>query len=101
MPSFSFCVPLEDPSLDGHFPGKPIVPGVVLLAEVSEAIARALPGARIHRFSMVKFVSPLLPGETATIEIAATAPLVQFRCTTRDGRMLAAGSAEIAAASAS
>lgn len=36
-----FEVPADHPSLAGHFPGRPIVPGVVLLDLIYEAIAAA------------------------------------------------------------
>jgi 3-hydroxymyristoyl/3-hydroxydecanoyl-(acyl carrier protein) dehydratase len=50
------------PALPGHFPGHPVVPGVVVL----EAVLAALPqhaGAalRVTGFPMVKFLAPLLP----------------------------------------
>lgn len=97
MVRFTFSISPDDPSLDGHFPGNPIVPGVVLLDQVHEAIGRSLPKARLHRWHMVKFVNPLLPGETASVEIVATAASsVHFHCATSDGRVLATGSAEIA-----
>jgi 3-hydroxymyristoyl/3-hydroxydecanoyl-(acyl carrier protein) dehydratase len=38
-------VPREHPSLPGHFPGRPIVPGVVLLNLVLEAIRAELTAA--------------------------------------------------------
>ena len=33
-----FSIPHDHPSLPGHFPGRPIVPGVVMLERVLEAI---------------------------------------------------------------
>ena len=53
----------EHPALPGHFPGEPIVPGVVLLNEVLSAI----PG-RMH-IPWAKFHAPLLPGEEFAIRI--------------------------------
>ena len=55
------------PSLAGHFPGNPIVPGVVVLDEVIEALQDWKPGAQSSGFTAVKFVMPLLPDEAFTI----------------------------------
>lgn len=50
------------PALPGHFPGRPVVPGVVLLDAVATALPRHL-GAALHisGFPVVKFHAPLLP----------------------------------------
>jgi len=56
------------PSFAGHFPGRPIVAGVLLL----EAAAEALRDWRGHRVAQVidaKFLAPLLPGEDASLEL--------------------------------
>ena len=66
-----FSIPPDHPSLPGHFPGRPIVPGVLLLDHVVaaiEATAGALPALRLPQ---VKFVQPLLPGEEAQIVLDA------------------------------
>jgi 3-hydroxymyristoyl/3-hydroxydecanoyl-(acyl carrier protein) dehydratase len=57
-------IPPDHPALAGHFPGNPIVPGVVLLDEVLRAA-----GLRCARLSSVKFHTPLRPGEEFTIRI--------------------------------
>lgn len=67
----TFVVAPDHPCLPGHFPGRPVVPGVVILDHVLAAIERAHgPCAALH-WPQVKFVRPLLPGETATIELDA------------------------------
>jgi 3-hydroxymyristoyl/3-hydroxydecanoyl-(acyl carrier protein) dehydratase len=37
----TFIVPSTHPSLPGHFPGRPVIPGVVLLDELLAAVAQA------------------------------------------------------------
>lgn len=73
---FPLRIDATHPSLPGHFPGRPVVPGVVLLDE----IAAHLPAA-VTRIAQVKFVAPLLPGEDARIEleIDAAARRARFR----------------------
>jgi 3-hydroxymyristoyl/3-hydroxydecanoyl-(acyl carrier protein) dehydratase len=69
-----FCIPAEHPSLAGHFPGNPVVPGVLLLERVLEAAETLCgwpPGAR--RLPQVKFLRPLLPGQVAELELETLA----------------------------
>lgn len=56
----------DHPSLPGHFPGQPVVPGVVLLERLIE-IAQGIVGAplRVTGIPQVKFLAPLLPDEPA------------------------------------
>ena len=92
-PAFDLCIAPDHPSLAGHFPGRPVVPGVVILDLVG-AHAHALLGAdrRLSRIPQVKFLAPLLPGETASIELDADASQgrVRFRVL-RAGALLASG----------
>lgn len=61
-------VPPTHPALAGHFPGNPVVPGVLLLGHVLEA-AEAAAGREWLATGMpqVKFLAALLPGEAARI----------------------------------
>lgn len=62
-------IPMDHPAFAGHFPGTPIVPGVVLLEEALHAITLASgisPAA--CQINSVKFLSPLRPGESVVIE---------------------------------
>lgn len=75
-----FVIPTDHPSLPGHFPGRPIVPGVVVLDHVLEAIdAAANSPLGALRLPQVKFVQPLLPGETAQVLLDGTSPRWRFR----------------------
>lgn len=94
-----FSIPPDHPSLPGHFPGRPIVPGVVLLDHVVaaiEATAGALPTLRLPQ---VKFVQPLLPGEEAEVVLDAQPDARRWRFRVLRGAALLA-SGEIAAAGA-
>ncbi len=61
---FFRSVPDDHPAFPGHFPGRPIVPGVVLLDWAVRGVCRALgrPEAPC-RIVACKFLSPAGPGE--------------------------------------
>ena len=81
------------PALPGHFPGEPLVPGVVLLEQVALAL-RAWRGQRLGRVLEAKFAAPLLPEETATLRLtAADGARARFEIR-RDGILLARGLVE-------
>lgn len=66
------------PALSGHFPGRPIVPGAVLLAEVERAVAREC-GGRVTGWPQVKFLSPLPPERDFVVELEASERRLRFR----------------------
>lgn len=61
----SFVVAPQHPALAGHFPGNPLVPGVVILRQVIEAAVQL--GYRVSAVGNVKFSAMLLPDEQAEI----------------------------------
>jgi 3-hydroxymyristoyl/3-hydroxydecanoyl-(acyl carrier protein) dehydratase len=59
----------EHPALAGHFPGAPILPAVLLLDETMRALEQErAPSAGGWRISAAKFLKPVGPGETLSIE---------------------------------
>jgi 3-hydroxymyristoyl/3-hydroxydecanoyl-(acyl carrier protein) dehydratase len=81
-----FTVPATHPCLPGHFPGEPVVPGVVLLEQVLHALG--LPGGQPRELAWVKFQRPLLPGQEAVVLARASGS--QWRFEVRHGEALLA-----------
>jgi len=82
--------PLNHPCYTGHFPGNPIVPGVVLLDLVVGALGIGAPRA----LDSVKFHRALKPGERFTLRYQQAAK-VTFRCFV-DDQLVAEGTLSFA-----
>lgn len=86
------------PSLPGHFPGTPVVPGVVLLNEVLVELQRQLPEVEVAGIKKLKFLRMLFPEQTFTVEFAAaTASGLRFKCW-QEGEVLAEGNLALGSA---
>lgn len=72
--SLPLSVAADHPAYAGHFPGHPILPGVVLLDAALYALA-ARQGweAAGGQIKSAKFLSPVSPGEALRLDYAATA----------------------------
>lgn len=59
-----WVVPVDHPVFAGHFPGQPIVPGVVLL-DRAILFGEMLLGKKVASWQVgnAKFLSPVLPGK--------------------------------------
>ena len=72
----------EHPAFDGHFPGRPLVPGVLLLAQVLEAVradaALAAAVGPAPRLGVAKFLAPVGPDTALEIRFALTANALRF-----------------------
>jgi 3-hydroxyacyl-[acyl-carrier-protein] dehydratase len=68
-------IPEAHPCYAGHFPGQPILPGVLLLERVM-AFAQSQLGSQLKNFSLVnvKFLAPVLPGARLSVNFIATHP---------------------------
>lgn len=74
-----FAIPADHPSLPGHFPGHPIVPGVLLLDAVMQTIARR-DGAAPTALLRAKFTAPVAPEEAVEVELGLAGPRLSFTC---------------------
>jgi 3-hydroxymyristoyl/3-hydroxydecanoyl-(acyl carrier protein) dehydratase len=87
----TFTVPASHPSLPGHFPGTPVVPGVVVLDLVLRAASEWQHRAvSVSGLKQVKFLAPLLPEERADVALEAVGEALSFRVT-RGEQVIAQG----------
>ena len=85
-----FSISNEDPSIPDHFPGNPVVPGVVILERVRECLVEWKPQARIRNVVTAKFISPILPEQRFRIHLTEKGLDVSFQCIV-DGEVIAQG----------
>ncbi len=91
----SVRIPGSHPSLVGHFPGRPIVPAVVLLDRVLGEAERWLGAAPVAGLPQVKFTAPLLPEQTAQLQLMLQGSELRFSLT-RDADSVARGTFTLA-----
>lgn len=80
-----FTLAADCPWLEGHFPGRPILPGVVQVGWAAEyaaqLVARDGPPMQLQR---IKFKRPILPGAHLTLVLTAREEKVHFEYLLRD-----------------
>ncbi|MFM8331512.1 MAG: hypothetical protein ACKN9T_07470 [Candidatus Methylumidiphilus sp.] len=98
----TFAIAAEQPVLAGHFPGYPILPGVLLLAFARDTIATATGRAcRIQAIVRHKFVEPVLPGQSVRVECTlkpaadGTHANAACRYVNADGKLVAKGDYQV------
>jgi 3-hydroxymyristoyl/3-hydroxydecanoyl-(acyl carrier protein) dehydratase len=85
-------------SLPGHFPGTPLVPGVVILDEVIDALIEWRQDSQLTGIRLVKFLAPLSPEQVFTISFSANnehAEDINF-CCRAGNRVIVEGRLEVA-----
>jgi len=78
--SAEFRVRADEPAVDGHFPGNPIVPGAVLLREVLRILAPQ-GDATCTEIRSARFFHPVRPGDRLVLRWQAQADgSIAFDC---------------------
>ena len=90
-----FAIRADHPSLPGHFPGRPVVPGVVVLDEVRALAVDAFGAFVVTGLPQVKFLAPLLPGDIADVSLDRLDRGIRFEVT-RAGEVVARGELTVA-----
>jgi 3-hydroxyacyl-[acyl-carrier-protein] dehydratase len=64
-------VTVDDPNLQGHFPGDPLMPGVLLVEAMAQTAGLLLPegsSAVLAQIKEARFRQPVVPGDQVRIE---------------------------------
>jgi 3-hydroxyacyl-[acyl-carrier-protein] dehydratase len=80
-------MPADHPAFAGHFPGRPIVPGALLI-DMAIAAIEARTGREVTQIAQAKFLSPAVPGEVLEVEFAVSDNALRLEVQT-GGRCLA------------
>lgn len=94
MPNVTFSFDSTHPVFTGHFPDRPIVPGVLLLDRTQREI-ESKTKLMLVGIPVAKFLNPAIPGDELYLEfeVAESAVLFEIRCGLRkiaNGRFLIA-----------
>jgi 3-hydroxyacyl-[acyl-carrier-protein] dehydratase len=87
----------DHPSLPGHFPDAPLVPGVLILDEVLATLRGWRKECELTAIRTVKFLQPLKPEQPFTICLSASnddSSEVNFCCRIQ-GRVIVEGQLEV------
>lgn len=90
--SREFVLPAGHAVLPGHFPGDPIVPGVILMGWCEE-LAGQLADAPVivHDWPNVKFLHPLKPDQVCRVTLKRSTGTQAVFSITSDAQLIATG----------
>lgn len=78
----NLAFPSEHPSFPGHFPGNPVVAGVLLIESIlAFAEYRLGHPVSVTRVPLVKFQTPLKPDQEVQLEVKIKGPQLEFAVT--------------------
>jgi acyl-CoA synthetase (AMP-forming)/AMP-acid ligase II len=83
-------IPTDHPALPGHFPGNPIVPGVVILARIAAAIRATYPHIELGTLLNARFHAPLRPDTAFDVQAQFQEEQVRFKVLLTDSDVLIA-----------
>jgi 3-hydroxyacyl-[acyl-carrier-protein] dehydratase len=91
------AITADHPSLPGHFPDAPLVPGVLILDEVLAALQDWQKDCQLTAIRTVKFLQPLKPEQSFTICLSTSnddASRINFSCRI-EGHVIVEGQLEV------
>ena len=91
----SRAITADHPSLPGHFPGTPLVPGVLILDEVVSALREWQKDYKLAAIRTVKFLQPLHPEQPFTISLSNADPTRITFCCHTENHLIAEGQLEV------
>ncbi len=70
--ALSLAIATDHPAFAGHFPGRPVLPGVVLLDLCLRSIASRRADGAAWSIDNAKFLSPVAPGDALVLSFDET-----------------------------